>query len=273
VTAGLGPRVTPSGGSAVVRAAYDEPDEGSEMTERAPHLGVEDAREPDERGPGSIDVDDLERARRERRRRERFVSLLIAVAMAVGVVSSLRTLPEDPRAPVDRRSRGATVDLRGVLLDGSLEPVRARFRGRERGLAALMAGFPLDDAAGRIAAAGGYVQAERTVFERVGEPPLLDVSLETWVSEYDSPAAALVALRTFFATLHFDQGLVDPRPIVLDGADEGNVYVDRSIPRSVTYLWRHENLLLRVATTGNVPPSDVRPIAVAMDARVRAATR
>ena len=74
-------------------------------------------------------------------------------------------------------------------------------------------------------------------------------------------------------SLHFDWGLVDSLPAGLPGADEGLRFVDRSIPRSVVYLWRREHLLLRIFAGGNLPPSRVRPLAVAMDGRAVAATR
>ena len=230
-------------------------------------------------GPAQFDLNDLELLRHHRRRREALVSLVVAVALvAGGIVGVLRALPPEPRVPVNQPVKGGwpPVDLRQVVLDESATPLQARFQARDRGEGALEAGLPperlpTDEANARMTT--GFVQAERTVFERVGEPPLHEASLETWAAEYDSPGTARVAMGVFLDSVHFDRGLIEPRPVALHGADEGSLYVDRAIPRNVIYLWRHENLLLCVTTEGNFPPSDVRRIAVAMDARAIAASR
>ncbi|MGZ8580161.1 MAG: hypothetical protein ACXWW9_02630 [Actinomycetota bacterium] len=235
-------------------------------------------------GPARFDLNDLELLRHHRRRREALVSLVVAVALvAGGIVGVLRAVPPEPRVPVNQPAKGGwpSVDLRQVVLGESATPLQARFQARDRGEEALQAGLPADglpadDANARMTT--GFVQAERTVFERVGEPPLHDAALETWAAEYDSPDTARAALGVFLEGTvlvnYMDWGgLIEPRPVALDGADEGSLFIDRAIPRDVVYLWRHENLLLRVTTQGNFPPSDVRRIAEAMDARATAASR
>jgi DNA-directed RNA polymerase specialized sigma24 family protein len=216
-------------------------------------------------------VDDIGRLHRRRRRRETTLSLAVAlVVVAVGIVGSLRSRPPEPRVPLVQGTRSAVVDLRRIVLGEHATPLRAGFEGRDAGAAALWAGLPAGDANAWVTA--GFVRAARTSFERLGEPPLHDASVETWVAEYDSPGAARVALGVFLDSARFDEGLVEPRPVALRAADEGNRYVDRAIPRNVVYLWRHGRLLLRVRSEGNFPPSDVHGIAVTMDARAAAAT-
>lgn len=232
-------------------------------------------------GPARFDLSDLELLRRHRRRREALISLAVALALlAGGVIGMLRTLSPEPRVPADRTARPPSVDLRQVVLGEAATPLRARFQARDRGEEALQVGLPVDglpadDA--NVLMTTGFVQAERTVFERVGEPSLHDAALETWAAEYDSPDTARAALGVFLEETvlvnYMDWGLIEPRPVALDGADEGSLYIDRAIPPDVVYLWRHENLLLRVTTQGNFPPSDVRRIAEAMDARATAARR
>ena len=234
-------------------------------------------------GPAQFDLNNLELLRHHRRRREALVSLVVAVALvAGGIVGVLRALPPEPRVPVNQPAKWGwpSVDLRQVVLDESATPLQARFQARDRGEGALEAGLPVDGLPADDANAlmtTGFVQAERTVFERVGEPSLHDAALETWAAEYDSPDTARAALGVFLEETvlvnYMDRGLIEPRPVALDGADEGSLYIDRAIPRDVVYLWRHENLLLRVTTEGNFPPSDVRRIAEAMDARATAARR
>ena len=184
---------------------------------------------------------------------------MVAVALvAGGIVGVLRALPPEPRVPVNQPAKWGwpSVDLRQVVLDESATPLQARFQARDRGEGALEAGLPpeglpADDTNARMTT--GFVQAERTVFERVGEPPLHDASLETWLpsttprerrgSRWGSSSTACTTTR------------IDPTEAGrAAGRRRGQPLRRPSDPRNVIYLWRHENLLLCVTTEGNFRP-------------------
>ena len=190
-------------------------------------------------GPARFDLSDLELLRRHRRRREALISLAVAVALvAGGVVGMLRTVSPEPRVPATGRRDPPSVDLRQVVLGEAATPLRARFQARDRGEEALEVGLPVDGLPADDANAlmtTGFVQAERTMFERVGEPSLHDAALETWAAEYDSPDTARAALGVFLEETvlvnYMDWGgLIEPRPVALDGADEGSLYHRPSDP-------------------------------------------
>jgi len=218
--------------------------------------------------PATLDVLSIEQVRRHRRRREAVASLAFALALVAGVVASARPSSEDGPVPADAVRGSAPVELEQILMPTSATPLGTHFRSTEHGVATLLGDLP--------AASGLARRASSVRFLEPAEPaasPLREASLEAWAVEYDSPVAAQAAMSVLAVSLHFDWGLVDSLPAGLPGADEGLRFVDRSIPRSVVYLWRREHLLLRIVAGGNLPPSRVRPLAVAMDGRAVAATR
>ena len=216
-------------------------------------------------GPAALDTHGIEQVRRRRRRRETVASLGIALALAAGVVAAARPPSEAARVSVVAVHRSELVDLRQILLPGSATPLGTRFLSRGNGVATLLGDVPAATGLARRASSVRFVEPQA--------PPLREASLEAWAVEYDSPVAAQAAMSVLALSLHFDRGMVDSRPAVLPGADGALRFVDRSIPRSVAYLWRHERLLLRLVAGGNLPPRDVRPIALAMEVRAVAATR
>ncbi|HEY7763044.1 MAG TPA: hypothetical protein VIC52_08525 [Actinomycetota bacterium] len=216
-------------------------------------------------GPARLDVSALERVRRHRRRRETIASLGVALALVAVVATATRSPSESARVPVAAIHRSASVDLERILLPGSATPLGTRFLSRQHGVSAVLADVP---AATGLARRGSIMR-----FIGPAAPPLRRTSLETWAVEFDSPVAAQTAMSALALSLHFDWGLVDSLPAGLPRADQGVRFVDRSIPRNVVYLWRHEHVLLRLVAGGSLRPSDVRPVALAMDDRAVAAIR
>jgi DNA-directed RNA polymerase specialized sigma24 family protein len=216
-------------------------------------------------GPTAIDMADLERIRRRRRRRESVASAVVAVALLAVAVGAAPPTPRSARVPVVAVHQPAPVDLQPILVPRSATPLGTRFASSEHDISALLGDVPAATGLARRAAGVRFL----------GPPasPLTRTSVEALAVEYDSPVAARAAMIAQTASLHFDRGLVRSLPAGLPRADEGMRFVDRSIPRSVVYLWRHEHVLLRVVAGGNLPPGDVRPLALAMDRRAVAAIR
>ncbi|HET9312160.1 MAG TPA: hypothetical protein VFP41_13165 [Actinomycetota bacterium] len=214
--------------------------------------------------PATLDVRSIEQVRQHRRRREAVASLALAIAL-VGGVAAARSPSEDARVPVDAVHRSAPVPLQRILVPRSATPLGTHFRSTVHGVATLLGDVP--------AATGLARRASSVRFLEPAASPLREAFLEAWAVEYDSPIAAQAAMSVLALSLHFDWGLVDSLPAGLPGADDGLRFVDRSIPRSVVYLWRREQLVLRLVAGGNLPPSDVRPLALAMDGRAVGAIR
>ena len=241
---------------------------GAALMERRPtsnHVRGALRRELATIAPATLDRDSVELVRRHRRRRETAASLAFALALVAGVVASARPPSEDAPVPADAVRGSAPVELGQILMPRSATPLGTHFRSTEHGVATLLGDVP--------AATGLARRASSVRFLELASSPLREASLEAWAVEYDSPVAARAAMSVLAVSLHFDWGLVDSLPAGLPGADEGMRFVDRSIPRGVVYLWRREHLLLRIVVGGNLPPSDVRPLALAMDERAVAATR
>jgi hypothetical protein len=196
----------------------------------------------------------------------------MALVAVLAVAAVARLLPQQARVPLDDTAPPISVDLRRIVLDAAATPLGTKPLGLTLGTPALFRTFnirPLNtsDVEGRAAAWVGLVQAAVTEFERTNEGPGGDDLLASWAAEYTSPRMAHDAMQVFMDTFHYDWGLIDPRPVRLRHADEGAYYVDRSIPRTVVYVWRQGSLLLHTVTSGSFPPSEIRSIAEAMDSR------
>jgi hypothetical protein len=216
-------------------------------------------------GPTALDMADLERARRRRRQRESIASAFVAVALLAVAAGTAPPTSRSARVPVVAVHRPTPVDLQPILVPRSANPLGTRFVSSEHDIAALLGDVP--------AATGLARRAAEVRFLGPPASPLTRTSVEAMAVEYDSPVAAQSAMIAQAVSLHFDRGMVRSLPAGLPRADEGMRFVDRSIPRSVVYLWRHEHLLLRLVAGGNLPPGDVRPLALAMDRRAVAAIR
>ncbi len=215
--------------------------------------------------PLALDMHDLDRIRRRRRRRESVASAVVAIALLAVAVSAAPPTPRSARVPVVAVHRPAPVNLQPILVPRSATPLGTRFASSEHDLTALLGDVPAATGLARRAAGVRFL----------GPPasPLTRTSVEALAVEYDSSVAAQSAMIAQAVSLHFDRGMVRSLPAGLPGADDGMRFVDRSIPRSVVYLWRHEHVLLRLVAGGNLPPGDVRPLALAMDRRAVAAIR
>jgi DNA-directed RNA polymerase specialized sigma24 family protein len=216
-------------------------------------------------GPAALDMADLKRVRRRRRRRESVASAVAAIALLAVAIAAAPPTPRSARVPVVAVHRPAPVNLQPILVPRSATPLGTRFASSEHDLTALLGDVPAATGLARRAAGVRFL----------GPPasPLTRTSVEALAVEYDSSVAAQSAMIAQAVSLHFDRGMVRSLPAGLPGADDGMRFVDRSIPRSVVYLWRHEHVLLRLDAGGNLPPGDVRPLALAMDRRAVAAIR
>jgi hypothetical protein len=219
-------------------------------------------------GPAPFTIGDVEALGAARRRRSRLVSISVMALLTVLAVTAVaRLLPQQARAPLDDTPPPVSIDLTRVVVDESATPLRTEPVGLTVGLEALLRPLDTEDVQGRAVATIGYVQAVVTEFERKDPGPGEDDLFASWAAEYDGPRTAHDAMQVFMDTFHYDWGFIDPRPVRLRHADEGVYYVDRSIPRTVIFIWRQGSVLLHTLSSGDFPPADVRRIAEAIDAR------